>query len=94
MADEGTELIQRRIQQAVTLIERLREENANLKDRIAQMQDEIQKLKEEVNQMKAEKEEIKGKIDTAVLMLDRVDLDDMLDDMAKEVAEETDTSDQ
>jgi len=90
MADEGIEFLQRRVQQAVALIERLKGENENLKNEIARMQDEIQRLKEETNEMKEEREEIKGKIDTAVSMLDKVDLEDVLDDMAKEVVEETD----
>jgi predicted RNase H-like nuclease (RuvC/YqgF family) len=90
MTDEGMDLLQKRVQQAIGLIERLREENQNLKDRIVQMQDEIQRLKEEANAMKKEREEIKGKIDTATSMLDKVDLENMLDEVAKEVAEETD----
>ncbi len=90
MTDEGMDLLQKRVQQAIGLIERLREENQNLKDHIVQMQDQMQKLKEEANAMKKEREEIKGKINTATSMLDKVDLEDMLDEVAKEVAEETD----
>jgi uncharacterized coiled-coil DUF342 family protein len=90
MTDEGMDLLQKRVQQAIGLVERIREENQNLKNRIVQMQDEIQKLKEEANALKKEREEIKGKIDTATSMLDKVDLENMLDEVAKEVAEETD----
>jgi len=94
MTDEGMDLLQKRAQQAIGLIERLREENQNLKNRIVQMQDEIQELKEEANAMKKERQEIKGKIDTATSMLDKVDLESMLDEVAKEVAEETDAEEE
>jgi predicted RNase H-like nuclease (RuvC/YqgF family) len=92
MIDEGMELIQKRVQQAIGLIERLREENQNLKNEIARMQDEIQQLKEEANALREEREVIKGKIDTAVSMLDNVQLDDMLESIAEEVVEETGTT--
>ncbi|MBD3182883.1 cell division protein ZapB [Candidatus Poribacteria bacterium] len=90
MADEGMELLQKKVQQAVTLIEKLREENNNLKDQIAEMEELIQEMKQEVELMKSERSTIKGKIDNAVSMLDKVDVDNMLEDMAKEVKAETD----
>jgi hypothetical protein len=71
MIDEGMELIQKRVQQAIGLIER---------------------LKEEANALREEREVIKGKIDTAVSMLDNVQLDDMLESIAEEVVEETGTT--
>ena len=76
MIDEGMELLQSRVQQAIELIERLRKENENLKNKIARMQNEIQQLKEEADALKEEKEAIRGKIDTAVSMLDEVDLEE------------------
>ena len=76
MIDEGIGLIQKRVQLAIGLIERLREENENLKKEIARMQDEIQELKEEANAMREEREAIKGKIDVALSMLDKVDLEE------------------
>jgi len=88
MADEAMELIEKRIRQAIALIERLRDENENLRNQITRMQDEIQLLKEKSKALAEEREEIKGKIDTAVSMLDKVDLEDVLDNMADEVAEE------
>jgi predicted RNase H-like nuclease (RuvC/YqgF family) len=88
MMDENMEFLQKRVQQAIGLIERLKEENQNLKNQLARMQDEIQQLKEEANALREERELIKGKIDTAVSMLDKVDLDDVLESIAEEVAEE------
>lgn len=89
MTDEGMELIQKKVEQAIMLIQRLREENKNLKSEISRLQDEIQKLKEEANQMRAERSAIKEKINTAASMLDKVDLEDMLEELAEEVSEET-----
>jgi len=74
MMDEGMEFLQRRVQQAIELIGRLREENQNLKNEIARMQDELQQLREEANVLRGEREAIKDKIDTAMSMLDQVDL--------------------
>ena len=74
MTEEGMELLQKRVQQAIGLIGRLREENENLKNEIARIQDEIQHLREEANAMREERDAIKGKIDTAMSMLDNVDL--------------------
>ena len=86
MIDESVELIQKRVQQAIGLIERLKEENENLKNEITRMQDEIQKLKEEASSLREEREAIKGKIDVALSMLDDVEL--------KEQEEETDKADE
>ena len=81
--DEGMEFLQSRVQQAIELIGRLREENENLKNEIARIQDEMQQLREEANALREEREAIKGKVDTALSMLDEVDLE--------ESAEATDT---
>ena len=89
MMDEGMQTIEKKIQQAVTLIERLKEENQNLKSQIAKLQEEIAQLKEAASTMQNEREELKGKIDSAVSMLDKVDLDNVLDSIAEEVIEET-----
>jgi FtsZ-binding cell division protein ZapB len=84
MIDEGMEILQRRVQQAIGLIERLREENQNLKNEIARMQDEMQQLKEEANSLRNERESIKGKIDTAMSMLDNVDLGEAAEESTPE----------
>ncbi len=89
MMNEGMEMIEKKIQQAIALIERLKEENENLKNEIARLQEENRQLREEAGAMQSEREELKGKIDSAVSMLDKVDLDDVLDSIAEEVAEET-----
>ena len=79
MEDGEIELLQKRVEQVVGLIERLKEENANLKSQIVKMQDEIQHLKEEANDLKEEREEVKSKVDTAISMLDQVDLEEELE---------------
>jgi len=88
MLDERMESIHKKVQQAVALIQRLKEEKENLRNEIVRMQDEIQKLKEEANALKEEREAIKGKIDAALSTLDEVDLEDVLETMADEVEEE------
>ena len=89
MMDSGMAIIEEKIQRAVTLIERLKEENQKLKNEIAGLQAEIQQLKEETGTMQEERAELKDKIDSAVSMLDKVDLDDVLDSIAEEVTKET-----
>ncbi len=89
MMNEGMEVIEKKIQQVIALIERLRKENANLKNEVGGLREQIQQLQEAAGAMQSEREELKGKIDSAVSMLDKVDLDDVLDSIAEEVAEET-----
>ena len=89
MIDEGIKLIEQKVQQAITLIGRLKEENKNLKKEIIRLQDEVQRLKEERSAMQDERTAVKDKIDSAVLMLDKVDLDDVLESLADEVVNET-----
>ena len=89
MSDEGMQLIYTKVQQAVALIQRLREENGNLKKEIIRMQDEIQCLMEQINVLKGEREEIKGKIGAALSKVDEADMDDVLETIADEVEEES-----
>jgi len=89
MMNAGMEIIERKIQQVIALIDRLKEENQNLKDEITGLREENLQLKEETNTMQEERAELKGKIDSAVSMLDKVDLDDVLDSIAEEVTKET-----
>lgn len=89
MIDEGMALIEQKIRQAIALIQRLRKENEEFKKEIAKLQGEIQQLNEAANTMQAEREMLKRKIGSAVSMLDKVDLDDVLESMAEEVAKET-----
>ena len=89
MIDEGIKLIEQKVQQAITLIGRLKEENKNLKKEIIRLQDEVQRLKEERSAMQDERTAVKNKIDSAVSMLDKVDLDDVLESLAEEVVNET-----
>jgi len=89
LMDEGIELIKNRVEQAVALIQRLKEENENLKKKISSLEDEIQQLKQETKQMRDERSAIKEKINTAASMLDQVDLENMLEKLADEVSEET-----
>ncbi len=89
MMDEGIGTIEKKIQQAVTLIERLKAENQNLKNQIASLQEELAQLRDAAGTMQEEREELKGKIDSAVSMLDKADLDNVLDSIAEEVIEET-----
>lgn len=89
MMDEGMELIEQKIRQAIAVIERLRAENENLKKEVARISEEMQKLKESTSVMNVERKVIKDKINSAVTMLDRVNLDDVLDSIADEVKEET-----
>ncbi len=44
MIDESMQILQKRVQQVAGLIDRLREENTNLKSKIAKLEDEIQSL--------------------------------------------------
>ena len=89
MIDEGIQLIEQKVQQAIALIGRLREENKNLKKEIVRLRDEVQLLKEEARTIQDERKSLKDKIDSAVSMLDKVDLDDVLESMAEEVVNET-----
>ncbi len=89
MMDSGMAIIEEKIQRAVALIERLKEENQKLKNEVTGLQAEIQRLKEETGTMQEERAELKNKIDSAVSMLDKVDLDDVLDSIAEEVTKET-----
>jgi len=89
MEDAGMLLIQKRIDQAIDIIQKLKEENQSLKKEISKLQDENQKLKQEANQMIMERAAIKEKINTAASMLDKVDLEDMLEKLAEEVTEES-----
>ncbi len=89
MLDEGIELIEQKVQQAIALIGKLRQKNENLKQEMAGLRDEIQQLKEEASTMQDERTVLRGKIDSAVSMLDKIDLDDVLESMAEEVVKET-----
>lgn len=89
MIDEGMALIEQKIRQAIALIQKLRKENEELKKEITKLQGEIQQLNEAANIMQAEREMLKHKIGSAVSMLDKVELDDVLESMAEEVAKET-----
>lgn len=89
MEDAGMLLIQKRIDQAIEFIQKLKEENKSLKEEISRLQDENQKLKQEANQMLMERAAIREKINTAASMLDKVDLENMLDKLAEEVKEES-----
>lgn len=89
MMDSEMAIIEEKIQRVVTLIERLKEENQKLKSEIAGLQAENRQLKEETGTMQEERAELKDKIDSAVSMLDKVDLDDVLDSIAEEVTKET-----
>ncbi len=91
--DEAMEIIERKIQRVIALVDRLKEENQSLKNEIAGLQEEIQQLKEETGTMQEERAELKSKIDSAVSMLDKVDLDDVLDSIAEEVTKETEDED-
>jgi len=83
MADESMELLQKRVYQAVGLIERLKEENTNLKSQIIRLEDEVQSLKEQINEMKSEREKAKSKVDEALSMLDALNIEDGEQDKAK-----------
>lgn len=87
--DEGIELIQKKFEQAIAIVQRYKEENENLKKEISRLEDEIQRLKQETKQMINERSAIKEKISAATSMLDKVDIEDMLEKLADEVTEET-----
>jgi len=89
MVEEGMELIYKKVQQAVALIQRLREENENLKNEIVRMQDEIQKLKEEAKTLREGKQAINGVVKSALSTLDEAGLDDVLETIADKVEEES-----
>jgi chromosome segregation ATPase len=56
----------------VGLMEKLKEENENLKSLMTKMEDENHNLKDEINSLKKEREQIKSKIEDATLMLDKL----------------------
>lgn len=78
MIDESMQVLQKRVQQVAGLIDRLKEENTNLKSKIAKLEDEIQNLKEELNVMRKEREQIKNKIDDATSMLESLDIEELM----------------
>lgn len=80
MIDESMQILQKRVQQIAGLIERLKEENTNLKNKIAILEDENQNLKEELNVMKKEREQIKNKIDNATSMLESLEIEKLIDE--------------
>jgi len=76
MLDESIELLRKRVQQAIGLISKIRDENVSLKEHIAKLEDEIFGLKEDAKNLKEEREQIKGKIDAATSMLDELDIEE------------------
>ncbi|MGQ9609163.1 MAG: hypothetical protein ACUVWN_07670 [bacterium] len=78
MIDESMQILQKRVQQVAGLMDRLKEENANLKSKIAKLEDEIQSLKEQLDVMKREREQIKSKIDNATSMLESLDIEKLI----------------
>ncbi len=78
MIDESMQILQKRVQQVAGLIDRLKEENINLKSKIAKLEDEIQNLKEQLNVMRKEREQIKNKIDGATSMLESLDIEGLI----------------
>lgn len=78
MIDESMQILQKRVQQVAGLMDRLKEENANLKIKIAKLEDEIQSLKEQLDVMRREREQIKSKIDNATSMLESLDIEELI----------------
>jgi len=86
MVEESMELFQKRVHQVTGLIERLKEENANLKGQIIKLEDENQSLKEQINNMRVDRDEIKKKIDDAILTFDALNIEDLEEELADEEA--------
>jgi predicted RNase H-like nuclease (RuvC/YqgF family) len=76
MEDDAIDKLSRRINQTIGILEKLKDENSNLKSQIATMEDEIYKLRDEAKILKDEREQIKIKVDSATSMLDRLNLEE------------------
>ena len=76
MLNDSIELLRKRVQQAIGLIEKLKEENVSLKELISKLEDEIFSLKEEAKTLREEREQIKSKIDAATSMLDKLNIEE------------------
>ena len=76
MEDDAIDKLRKRINQAIGILEKLKDENSNLKTKIAITEDEIYKLRDEVKILKDEREQIKIKVDSATSMLDRLNLEE------------------
>ena len=63
MISEGVEFLEMRVQQTIELIERLRQENGNLRNEIVGLHNEVQRLKGEIDTLKEEKTGLQDKID-------------------------------
>ncbi len=74
MEDDAIENLHNRIKQVISVLDKLIDENLNLKSKITSMEDEIYKLRDEIRIFKEEREAIKAKIDSAILMLDELNL--------------------
>ncbi|HGJ66271.1 TPA: cell division protein ZapB [bacterium] len=76
MLDDSIDLLRKRVQQAIGLIEKLKDENIRLKEHIAKLEEEIFSLKEEAKVLKNEREQIRSKIDAATSMLDTLGIEE------------------
>ena len=76
MEEDAIDKLRKRVNQAIGILEKLKDENSNLKSKIATMEDEIYKLRDEVKILKDEREQIKVKVDSATSMLDRLNLEE------------------
>ena len=74
MEDNAIDKLSKRINQTIGILEKLKDENSNLKSKIAAMEDEIYRLRDEVRVLKDEREQIKIKVDSATSMLDGLNL--------------------
>ncbi len=76
MEDDAIDKLRGRINQAIGILAKMKDENSSLKTKMATMEDEIYKLRDEVKILKDEREQIKIKVDSATSMLDRLNLDE------------------
>lgn len=74
MEDDAIEKLNKRIKQAIEILDKLIDENSNLKAKITTMEDEIYRLRDEIRIFREERELIKTKIDSVILMLDKLNM--------------------
>ncbi|HGE72210.1 TPA: cell division protein ZapB [Candidatus Poribacteria bacterium] len=74
MEDDAIDRLRKKINQAIGVLEKLKDENSNLRSKIMAMEDEIYKLRDEIKILKDEREQVKDKVDYVMSLLDKIDL--------------------
>lgn len=74
--DDSIEALRKRVQQVVGVIERLKNENNSLRERVKSLEVQMGELTDQITKLKSEREEIKKKIDSAIAMFDELKIGD------------------